>query len=442
VRMQSLLPYVRAMVDTVSVAMYRGVHCVAVASKVAQCGDGRMATTPSPNTSSSTSKATKLGDNPLCIDLTAPTDNDIDCLHPDLIIAMSRFVSKWYPQVPDEYVRYFLPATNGGQNENNEDSRTTERGPKSTPGMLRQAVDADGSWPRFLNSGYVLRRRLALQAKRVNTRRNRRYILAGRELNTCARKCSPVGDTRERDVPRVASSGFSVILASTLRDLRLFRGSPGADDEGRHCVGAVDEKKWRNLFAGYNLSFHLRGRAIKFVGPSYRTTLHLTNRSLTKKVVFVLHASPSKYFRAVPAFGVLDPQSTCTVITEFLPSGDNPNTISTCIPGFIRICSVDGFSFERIDLVGYNTPLLRTYDTHIAFGFCPVNHVRSLPLYVENVGLVPSNCTIHFQSNVPFRASPAQCLLQAGEVKRFELLFEPRMERSPGGIFVVRGMGT
>ena len=480
-RMRNLLPYIRSMVDIVGMATHRSMHFVDAISESLvsdkSVGIGRAATAIAPDRIRSTPSrtSTKFGDAPSRV--IKPTHGNIARLHPEIIVALSGFVSKWYPQVPDEYISY-LPALMNGQCDGTEDIQATDSERESAYGHLRRTVCGNGSEPRSLHSGYVFRRKLALQKKHnslvavhpepppppcSSAQRESNALEAtpgnvlvsegpgafcrhctSHDLLMKGRKCTKecAYGSYGKDVTRVASSGFAMILGSTLRALRLSRGPSDTEGCHQHCIDPLDQKGWRNLVPGFSLSFHLRGRAVKFAGPSYRTTLHLTNRSAKKKNPFMLHVSPSNYFRVVPAFGVLDPQSTCTIIAEFTPCDLDPNTISKCIRGFIRVRSEDGFACERVDLVGHNTPLLRVYDSHIAFGFCPVNHVRSLPLYVENVGLVPSNCAVHFQSSGPFRASPTQCLLQTGEMKRFEVLFEPRVEGPVSGVLVVRGMGT
>ena len=399
------------------------------------------------------------------------------CLHPELSIALSEFVSKWYPQVPDDYIS-FLPDSRGGQCEA-EGVRSPDLDPDETG--RGSTVSAAGLESRSLSSGYIFRRKIVLEKARSSTRVDRsagvhRELDARQQLpflggamviesGALCRHCNVHGGAvKERREPtticvcgnaatnpdvRVASSGFGLVIASKLQALRrrcspsLIRAEESAGGGGpcENHTTIPGQENWRFFVQGCGLSFHLRGRAVKFGGPSYRTALQLTNRSATKRSPFVLHVSPPNLFRAVPSFGVLGPQSSCTIVAEFTPSADDPDMASKRVCGFIRVRSEDGFALERVELVGYNIPLLRIYDSHIAFGFCPVNHVRSLPVYVENVGLVASNCAVHFQANVPFRVSPSQCLLQVGEVKRFEVLFEPRAECRVSGILVIRGMG-
>ena len=115
---------------------------------------------------------------------------------------------------------------------------------------------------------------------------------------------------------------------------------------------------------------------------------------------------------------------------------------------------------QRVPLLAYNAPLLRTSTSQINFGFClyqtsETSHAgeavatdggtdgtRELPslrcrlvqpLFVTNIGAIRSNCMLQMPSAAAiqgaYTASPSFAVLEPGQVQRFDISFSPQAKK-------------
>ena len=148
--------------------------------------------------------------------------------------------------------------------------------------------------------------------------------------------------------------------------------------------------------------------------------------------------------------------------------------LASCCARPIQICPQHSAEeqrrpLQRVPLLAYNAPLLRTSTSSIDFGFClhdslhaghaseaavavygaddsdgadGTKTVSSLrcqivrPLFVTNIGAIRSNCMLQMPSTTAlqgaYSASPSFAVLEPGQVQRFDISFTPQSNKHYG----------
>ena len=216
-------------------------------------------------------------------------------------------------------------------------------------------------------------------------------------------------------------------------------------------------------------ALNCRDAGVDFNTTTYERTVMLQNTSEITEHRFFLQAHPHEYFTCHPGFGKVPPGGSMNIRIVFTPNMQDPARASQRIRGWIRLRTWYGVTLQRVPLLAYNAPLLRTSTSSIDFGFClhdslhaghaseaavavygaddsdgadGTKTVSSLrcqivrPLFVTNIGAIRSNCMLQMPSTTALKgaysASPSFAVLEPGQVQRFDISFTPQSNKHYG----------
>ncbi|KAJ3091902.1 hypothetical protein HK102_012703 [Quaeritorhiza haematococci] len=168
-------------------------------------------------------------------------------------------------------------------------------------------------------------------------------------------------------------------------------------------------------------------------GPGERE-VYLQNRQVTSAVAFRIQATPSRFFKVFPSFGVVPPSGSVPLMVSFTPCPHEVRKFAE-VSGFLRIRTEDGFPMERVALRAYNPPVVKVQPLSIDFGYCPPKDYRTAAVVIMN--LLPVDCpcvmlVLPSETSRLFQISPTQSILQSREKKTFSVKFTPASEEYRG----------
>lgn len=97
---------------------------------------------------------------------------------------------------------------------------------------------------------------------------------------------------------------------------------------------------------------------IEFPHGILKQTVYLCNKSKDKTYPFFLQVHPSLFFTIYPSYGSIKPHDSISIDITFKPSTSCLFCSSKRIEGYLRVRSGEGFSLQKLLLVGDNIPYL------------------------------------------------------------------------------------